>query len=335
MTVLLALIVEGGSLAVRDPELAGQIERAQMLQAQNPARPLALWLGSSRIVQGGDARALDGLPLADGPAVGVNGGLTAAGPIRQLAAWRRYRDAGVLPGLVIIEIMPPLLNAPQPGVLSEAEWLPVRRFTWCDLSRVQRFLPDPARERGQWLRERLTVAHASRRLLLAEWAPEWTRAPRAVSADERGWQPLTPMMVSGQRAVLEQRLVEQYASAYAHFVPGAGPQAAVYELVAQCQYAGAWVVPVLSPESSTLRQMTPATMQRLLAELGQGLETVGTLPMVDAREWVRDDGFYDGCHLLPAAATDFSTRLADTLRATVATAARRPGVGSRGPVRRW
>src|SRR5256885_15170486 len=91
--LLLAVLIDTGLPAVRDPEFDARLQRLRARQEETPGRPLVLVLGSSRTGYGLDARRLSEAE-PDGGALVFNFGISGSGPLFQLISLRRLLDAG-------------------------------------------------------------------------------------------------------------------------------------------------------------------------------------------------------------------------------------------------
>src|SRR5438128_3769067 len=97
--LLLAVVIDTGLPAIRDPEFESRLERLRARQAEMPGRPLVLVIGSSRTGYGLDARRLSEANEGSGALV-FNFGISGSGPLFQLVSLRRLLDAGVRPELL-------------------------------------------------------------------------------------------------------------------------------------------------------------------------------------------------------------------------------------------
>ena len=83
---------------------------------------------------------------------------------------------------------------------------------------------------------------------------------------------------------------------------------AVREFLDLCRRRKIGVTLVLMPESSAFRSWySPQATARLDAFLAD-LRRDGGVAVVDARDWVADQGFFDGHHLLASGALTFTRR---------------------------
>jgi hypothetical protein len=107
-----------------------------------------------------------------------------------------------------------------------------------------------------------------------------------------------------------QRTFEQYAPVLAGYHVGGPGCAAVRDVLARCSERGIRAAVVLMPESSEFRGWYGPAGYAAAAAFARELSAEFGVPVFDAREWVADDGFADGHHLVPAGAEAFTDRLA-------------------------
>ena len=255
--------------------------------------------------------------------IAFNFGLTACGPMRQWLVLRRLLDAGIRPDVLLVEILPPLLNEPGRDRLSEEAWLIPAKLGALDVLRLRTYHSKPRRLWERWLPQRLAPGYTQRQRIVASvdrgWLPrEQAEAlecePGLAPMDSFGWQPTkTQAVAEADRVRLTETVYRQYSHAFADFRLGDGPVRALRDTVARCRQEGIRVVLVRMPESTTFRRWSEpleASVSGLLAEL----RAAGAEAVIDAREWVGDDGFWDSHHLLPRGAAEFSDRLGGELR---------------------
>jgi hypothetical protein len=87
------------------------------------------------------------------------------------------------------------------------------------------------------------------------------------------------------------------------------------ELLALCREQGIEVILVVTPEGTAFRRWYgPAAESRLTDYLSHLSQDLG-LVVVDARDWLPDDAFYDSHHVVETGARIFTQRLnAEVLR---------------------
>jgi hypothetical protein len=304
--------------AVRDPEYAAKADRLRALVRQAPDRPLVLVLGSSRVLMNFDAaRAESQLPGR--PTAVFNFGLSGAGPMLQQVCLRRLLAEGLRPDLVLVEVLPALFNQDLAQPL-EQEWLPEARLRWSEACRLRRYHRDPRRLLRHWLRWRWTLWTSYGRDLRAlvdaglAAAPRRPEEPSPADMDERGWQPYFVQGVTDkQRRYFGAVARNQYQEALETFRLGERPARALADLVALCRREDIALAFVLTPESRDFRSLYPASVVPQLEDYLQHLGDSTPIPIVDARAWVDDAGFWDGHHALPSGARTFTDRLSGEL----------------------
>jgi hypothetical protein len=311
----LTVLMEQGQRQWRDPEYSRKLSGLQRRLAEEPDRPLLLMLGSSRTMMGFQADYLTGIPAAQGqPYLAFNFGLPAAGTLREWQCLRRLLDAGIRPEFLLVEVLPPLLNEPGPGRLSEEDWLHVPGLAVADVALLRHYYQRPAHLFRSWLRSRLLPCSAFRGNILADLAPSWLPARQspipAAAMDRAGWLPMERDSCSeGERRSRRDSVRSQYSGAFHDFHLGDGPRRALTDLLRLCRRENIRTFLVLMPEDTEFRSWYSAVMRSdlhdFLGQLGRAYDT----DLLDARAWVADTDFWDGHHLLPRGAAVFSRRL--------------------------
>src|SRR5207253_6473167 len=135
---------------------------------------------------------LEDLPGPDGQPVAVyNFGVPAIGPLHQYLHLQEMLDAGIRPRLLLVEFLPPLLNAPRRGIASEEQWTWAPGLSAREYLRLRPYLARPRRKGRDWLESRLAPWYTLRPQLhacLAEHlVPRKARPPQPPPHDARGW----------------------------------------------------------------------------------------------------------------------------------------------------
>lgn len=294
----------------RDPEFAAKLLRLQAQMAQAPTRPLVLFLGSSRALMG--FRAARAEALLDGSAV-FNFGIRGAGPMMQLVCLRRLLAAGIRPDRLFVEVIPPVLNQPAERPLEE-EWLHGGRLTLREILRTARQHSQPQRLLRHWLKCRWAPWASHRRGLRASLLDDWTETmssddPLAGALDAHGWQPffehgITPR----QRAVFLDIAQKQYRTAFGDFHLAMRSVDSLGQLLDLTRRHGIPTTLVLMPEGTPFQALYPETMRRELDRFLAAFSRAHGVGLLDARDWLEDDAFWDSHHQLPAGATRFTER---------------------------
>ncbi|HWG46978.1 MAG TPA: hypothetical protein VN688_29715 [Gemmataceae bacterium] len=291
--------------------------------AEAPDRPLVVMLGSSRTDWGFQAGRLDGQPGPDGrPIRAYNLGVPAAGPIHESLYLRNLLDDGIRPRLLLVELIVTHFNEPRRGLMSEEG---MTEGAWLSASQLAYYAPyfsRPQRKIHDWLEGRLAPAyafryHVHRRLQLPAGPRLWD--PASQPMDPWGWRLLIPDTITEDyRAIRWKVARDMYAASLWRFRFADGPTRAMHELLARCRQEQIPVALVLMPTSASFRSMyhpdAVVALQRFLNELR---ERYGP-EVIDATEWLDDDGFDDGHHLRRAGAQKFSTRMVEEVQSILA-----------------
>ncbi len=285
---------------LRDP-LYGD-KRVKLTPKLRDGKPLVLMLGSSRTGLAFHGKRLE----ATYPVAAFNYGIPAAGPVTQLVTLDRLLASGVRPSLLLVEVLPAMLQD-QGGPPREAGWLYADRLTSAERATVIRHGFPAAAVNKRWRESVLFPAYALRFQLMCRINPsalpwplrfDWSRG-----ADECGYGSLvdqTPEPADRARRFAQTKA--EYEAILRDYRPGGPAIAALRELLDRCRDAGVPVRLVLMPESGEFRALYgPGADARLAAVL--------PADVVDAREWLPDDAFNDGHHMLARGAEAFTDRL--------------------------
>ena len=104
--LVLAVYIDQDAPAVRDPEFYLLEGMFRERVAENPGRPTAMFLGSSRVAHGFNARRATG----DHDAVVFNFGVPGSGPYFQTVMMDRLRTDGVRPDILFLEVLHSFYN---------------------------------------------------------------------------------------------------------------------------------------------------------------------------------------------------------------------------------
>jgi hypothetical protein len=295
----------------RDPEFTGKLDRLRACLASEPGRPLVLFIGSSRTLFGLRPEILPPCRTVEGRQQLVfNFGLTAHGPpLYQLVALRRVLAEGIRPAWVFLEILPKSL---MPDRVEENPFL-IQRLAGSDLSVVRRYWSSPWPLYQRWCCRRLVPCFEYRFSLLSSLAPTWL--PFSVrqdhlwnDVDDLGWV-LTPAAVSAEKHQrMLQKAREEYAASLKVFSVAPAADRALRELLDLCRSRRIHVALYLMPEGEVFQSWygptTRPTLDRYLASLKKDYG----VPLIDARNWVPEKGFFDSHHLMQSGAEIFTRR---------------------------
>jgi hypothetical protein len=292
----------------RDPEYGTKRQLLAQQQVRHPNRPLALVLGSSRVLDGLRPELLPAFRTPVGTPLVFNYGLTGATPVEQLLVLRRLLKNGQRPRWVVIELMPSMLSQDTTDAMFHIE-----RQSWDDLCVLRSYAPKPFRLARAWLSARLAPWFSCRFCLLSLYFPRWVPDANRIydiwtTLDRHGWMPLRP---SGGPETRRRGLAfAHYQHAYflQHFHITPVMDRACRDLLELCRRERIAAALLVMPESSIFRSWYSVPARQLSASYLDILRAAYGVPVIDARTWVADDLFCDGHHLLPEGAEVFTRR---------------------------
>lgn len=310
----LAVAIETCWPIFRDPDYVQKATRLHHRLAVSPMPDAVVMFGSSRTVF-----ALDGTPVEaelekkrGRPAVVFNFGLWGAGPANYLLCLDRLLAEGTRPDVVLIEVLPTFLTCGA-GPRRDLGRLTADRLSRQELEALERLgYPMTERCRDWWLgwpvpcyAHRLSLLNAT----LPFFLPPHLRATWSSNPDRSCFVPLPWYTGPVWQEAYIRKAYGEYAHLLCDFHLGGACPNALRRLLATCHQEGIVAALVLMPEGSLFRSWYAADTLRqvhaFLADLGREFHPV----LVDAREWIEDEGFSDSHHLRPAGATQFSLRL--------------------------
>jgi hypothetical protein len=316
-----------------DREALARRELLDARRAESPGADLLLVVGSSRIGLGLLPGELPRLCGPEGRAVIVfNESHLSAGPRGNLVRVERLFRDGVTPRWLVLESIP--------GGMTH-EGVPASQASFGDLPALCRHA-DRLKVLSIYGRERLNATNKHRQFLLGEFAPAFvTRGPESnvvrlePLGDDRQWMRRDDL--PPEKLDLLARMAEMtYRPRLAEWSVDPKLDAAMRDLLELCREKGIPTVIVLTPESGRFRGWYSGETARQVADYYARLARDTGVPVVDAREWVPDDGFNDPHHLNLRGAGIFTSRLdREVLRPLVAGclgARSHPGALSFSPV---
>ncbi|HKB38305.1 MAG TPA: hypothetical protein VKD72_17800 [Gemmataceae bacterium] len=311
LQLILGVSLEWWTPGVRELQHGIKHDLLRQRLRETPGRPLVLFMGTSRTLNGLDPAKLSSLPADGAPApLAFNFAHAGAGPLRQLLLLRRLLDEGIHPTHIFLEVLPALLS-----VENEAEGLLDEKLVgWRDWPAMARYWPE-ARSRAEWCRANLVPCAAQRYQLLGrllphllswQWQPDWP-----TWSVVNGWGFLRDRRESVDEAQYRKGLESarhRYAGTLRDFHISTSADRALREFLDLCRARGIGVTLYLMPEARPFRDWYTAATEKKLRDYLDRLRKEHHLAVIDARRWAPDAGFLDGHHLLPAAAADFSCR---------------------------
>jgi hypothetical protein len=289
-----------------DPKYGCRLTQLRARFTPTPGRRLVVVLGTSRAEQGFRPGLLAASQSERGPLV-FNLARGGSSPLLHLVTLRRLLADGVRPDWVLLEIFPPSLVEERAGATLPKTTLrdfpvlchyPVSRETYAD-----------------FFRDRALLWHTYRSSLLDRYALAGL-APRGWWVerlwDRRGgeWQAISDGVTPQERRALTADARRRYFHKLENFRIAAGADGALRALLDLCREQGIGVVLFLMPESSEFRSWYPPVARERLSAYLASLRRDYDTPLIDARDWIPDDDFWDGHHLLRNGAAAFTQRFA-------------------------
>jgi hypothetical protein len=324
--VALAVVVDSARPEWRDPEFGHRLIRLKELKNESPHGPLVLVLGSSRVQQGIDPGAM-AFPGGPTDPLVFNFGYRGAGP--PIAARNLFRiiGAGVRPDFVLVEFSPASV-AGAPGAAPGLSAVSVVR-NWANRLTV---------DDVQWLTESgfLDVRQAAgagalakwggtiampwsshRQVIVSHWLPDWVpELQRELLGRERmDRYGFSEMPVSSTTTELYRAnpdlCRERCARSLSRTSITASARSAYSLLIDRCRAEGIPVAVAWVPLAPLLSRWMNPELQRACADYAASLGGQSGVVVFPPPDWVVDDDFADGQHLLPAAAARYSRWLAE------------------------
>lgn len=312
----LALALESFRPTWRDPEYGFKLAALKSQQSATADRPLLLFLGSSRVLNGIDPSRLS----PPDQSVVYNFGLTRHGPVQQTLCLSRLLDEGIRPRWVVLEIAPHMMSAGGDG----REIVPIERQRLGDLATLRKATGASHDVYLEWFEDRATVLSTSRHALLSEWLPNWVSwGSRQDFVRSRtgpdGWLPMPEPLTAEAAARARAEMIDLDGRQVHDFTLSAASERAVRVALDRCQKEQIRTAVVLMAEPTEFRALyTPHSEQQLQSFLAALRRDYG-VTVFDGRGWVGDEGFRDPHHMNPTGAATFTNRLAEPLSRWVAT----------------
>ena len=280
-----------------------------------------LALGSSRIQQGIDPSAME---LGNDPAdpVVFNFGYRGAAPVVAVRNFFRILEAGERPDYVLIEFSPAsaagrlsaafvVKNWANRLTLTDVWWL--RRAGYLDIgeARTEEAL-------AKWAMTIATPWTSHRQVLMPHWLPEWVTEYQCNSLgcermDRHGFTEMLMQTTTTAECRQDPRAFrERCGRGLSGTNIPEGIRRAYSLLIDRCWVEGIPVAVVWPPLAPLLQSFVSPEFQRACIEYIRELGREPGVTVFPPPDWVVDDDFADGQHLLPPAAAKYSRWLART-----------------------
>jgi hypothetical protein len=319
------LVFLGGNLALGlhlsrrhpeffDPEMSMRLNRLPKRLAEAPGRPLALALGSSRIVMGfRPASVMEQAPPSDPQPVLFNFGMLGIGPVGERLVLHRLIQKGIRPKWLFLEVYAPFLTQSSPFIEEPRTFS--HDFYWSDVPIIARLYHRRWEAVGQVIEQTMTPLFFYREAILSHYAPA-VAPPTLVQLfshsmdlclthrlDDFGWVDYDIQMGDVHQDAARRVTKPMFD----HFAISPLSDRALHDLLAECRAHDIQVLFLLMPEHSLVRGWYPSMQHKLLPYLRQ-LSAENHAPIIDTRTWQPDKDIPDCCHLSPQGAHSFSER---------------------------
>jgi hypothetical protein len=309
---------------IRDPEYGRRIRRLQARIAENPGRPIVLFVGSSRTALGicpGAWEAIrPGVPGCPDPLF-FNLSLLGGGPIVELMILHRLFADGLRPAAVLIEYWPPYLH--DGGGWAETNRMGSERLYPIDRAIVRDYFPDPGDVERKMRRYQSNPVYANRERLLVQLMSGWLRPTQR---GDSGWNGLDPWgwlpgrdWNPGPSELRSSALAEssdRYKPLFANYRISPNADRAIGEAVKLARKHSVAVGFIYMPESSEFRGWYSSAAEHAANEHLAGLSHDLGVSVIDARTWMDDGLLVDGFHLSQIGAAEFTRKLAPGIAST-------------------
>lgn len=297
-----------------DPEVTLRLRKLPACLAQMPDRPLALALGSSRIVLGlRPASVMEQIKANERQAVLFNFSMLGVGPVGERLMLHRLLQKGIRPKWLFLEVYPPILTQRFPFVEEVRTFR--RDLYWSDVPVLGCLYQRRWEAIGQVLAQTLTPMLEYRESVLEHYLPSVV-PPMLKQMCDRGFEKCLPYRLDdfgwveydirddGSHAERARRFTKPL---FDHFCIDAVSDRALHDLLAECRRHDIQVVLLLMPDHSLVRGWYASIEDKFLPYLRR-LSAENHAPIVDTRAWQPDEDIPDCSHLSPRAARAFSER---------------------------
>ena len=303
---------------VRDPVYADKERKWQKLVSQmSPAAPRIVFLGTSRVANGfaaGEAERRLSEIMGCSAAV-FNWGLPATGPVTQYVHFRRLANRGQRIDVLLLEIFPALVTDGDDHPV-EAHFTDAIPWDSSELPLLDRYHFPVAswqhERRSLWIAPWWSLRGRIMGRLAPSWLPyhqryDWSRGP-----DPWGWSPIIDLDSSAeQRARRVERARQEYEHRLRHWNVSPFAERAVRDLLVLAQQHHVRVLLIWMPEGPSFQRLYSLQARQKMERWVEKLAAEADVRVVDCRDWMAEEDFSDGHHLLPSGAVRWSRRIAE------------------------
>jgi hypothetical protein len=314
VTVALSAALETTEPQWRDPQFGHRLRMLQKYQREEPARPLVLFLGTSR-TQNAIVPSAMSLPGGENARRLFNFGQSGASPLKVMLTLRRLLDNGVHPAAIVVEVLPVWLT---PENAEEQFQHAVQQLSFADVRDLESFTENTTAFRGEWLGARAVPWQSQRTSLMSHLLPQWLPWQKRInsqwlSLDADGFSPFVYENPPAEfRTAATQRTRDQHARSFARIQFGSASLQAMRDLASVCRnenIALAFFEPPVAPVfrgwfQPGVWEAGDRDLRSLAVDLG--------VEVFSPYDSFADCDFADGHHMLRGAANRYSKWLAET-----------------------
>jgi hypothetical protein len=279
---------------VGDPDYLARRDLLRERLKERPHDRLAIVLGSSRT---GLGFVPESLPQHDGT-LWFNLSHFGSGPVFLLATLDRLERDGIRPDLAIIELMPPFL-------VEESARLVGTHLSLGEVIASAEY-GDGGLRGWYFLRHRLILGNLKQAL-----DPLGTiEMPKPYGGPPLLYDAMEP----ARREALSQIEREKYGRCTRAMEVSPTADRALRDLLARCHERGIKPVLLLAPEAPSFRAVYGPDGSTRLDRYLASITAEHRVRLIDARDWLDEDDFFDSHHPIRRGAEEFTRRLTEQLR---------------------
>jgi hypothetical protein len=317
----LTAIMESWLPQLRDPTygfklrgLRRKMRAAGLGDSAKTPRPakVVVMLGTSRVTTGLCGAVVEGeLARKLGcPVVLYNFGVPADSPLHELLNLERLLADGIRPDLLLIEVFPSFL---QKGAQAALAGIPVERMGFRDRAVLARNNLPVTGLPHYTFRSWALPWHVHRFDLIGVLTPWLVPYPIcqgwARHCDADGYIRRLPGQVGADRQKALAYTRRTFGASLSSFELGGPFCAALEKILERCRQEQMAVALVLMPEGPFLQGLYGAGAWEQVTDYLKTLTAKYGTPVINARDWVDEHGFFDSSHLDPPGAALFTRRL--------------------------
>lgn len=299
-----------------DPEMTLRMRRLPARLAEKPVRPLALALGSSRLVFGlRPASVMAQVPGSSETPLLFNFSMLGVGPVGQRMVLHRLLQKGIRPKWLFVEVWPPILTQHFP--FSEETRTFRHDVYWSDVSIIGQLYQRRWEAADRMIAQTLTPLLQYREPVLEHYTPSLlgTLFQQQLEdgvfekylqyhLDDFGWVDFFNLHTDPVHTERVRRVIKPL---FDDFHINAVSDRALHDMLAECRARNIRVMFLLMPDHSMMRGWYKSVQDRLFSYLRR-LSAENDALILDARSWQPDEDFPDCCHLSQRGAHSFSER---------------------------